>query len=281
LRFPLKVSSLIVGLGMLLTLAAAGSGLADGQQGAAPSDLLIDAMAGSGQPRQDFAPAAPPQEVLAGPRVDPTLLPPTSGPQQPVPAASPASATPQPPLSIAPTPSLTAVPVYIPDRLVIPAIALDARVITSTQREVMAWGTLYQQWLAPDEKAAGWQASSAPLGAAGNTVLSGHHNIFGEVFRHLADLEEGDLIWVYSDARSFAYRIVLVTILPERWQPMDVRLANAQWILPSQDERLTLITCWPYASNTHRLVIVAMPVDLNAIEAEELIPRVTPRPPSN
>jgi LPXTG-site transpeptidase (sortase) family protein len=29
--------------------------------------------------------------------------------------------------------------------------------------------------------------------------------------------------------------------------------------MPSTDERLTLITCWPYETNTHRLIIVALP----------------------
>ncbi len=49
-------------------------------------------------------------------------------------------------------------------------------------------------------------------------------------------------------------------ILPERDQPLSVRLANAQWIEPSTDERLTLITCWPKDNNTHRLIIVAVPI---------------------
>lgn len=28
---------------------------------------------------------------------------------------------------------------------------------------------------------------------------------------------------------------------------------------PTYDERITLITCWPYVSNTHRAVVVAEP----------------------
>lgn len=40
---------------------------------------------------------------------------------------------------------------------------------------------------------------------------------------------------------------------------VDVRMDNARWILPSTDERLTLVTCWPAKSNTHRLIIVASP----------------------
>jgi LPXTG-site transpeptidase (sortase) family protein len=49
-------------------------------------------------------------------------------------------------------------------------------------------------------------------------------------------------------------------IFPERFARLEQRVENARWILPSEDERLTLITCWPYESNTHRLVLVAKPV---------------------
>jgi sortase A len=49
-------------------------------------------------------------------------------------------------------------------------------------------------------------------------------------------------------------------ILPEKYQEIDVRMDNARWILPSDDERLTLVTCWPATSNTHRLIIVARPL---------------------
>jgi sortase A len=41
---------------------------------------------------------------------------------------------------------------------------------------------------------------------------------------------------------------------------LEVRLANAEWIKATEDERITLITCWPYESNTHRVVVVAVPV---------------------
>jgi len=38
-----------------------------------------------------------------------------------------------------------------------------------------------------------------------------------------------------------------------------VRQENARWIAPTDDERLTLVTCWPYTNNTHRVVVVAKP----------------------
>ncbi len=41
---------------------------------------------------------------------------------------------------------------------------------------------------------------------------------------------------------------------------LEIRKANAEWIAPTTNERLTLVTCWPKRSNTHRLIIVAEPV---------------------
>jgi len=56
--------------------------------------------------------------------------------------------------------------------------------------------------------------------------------------------------------------------LAEQGQPLDVRRENARWILPTSDERVTLITCWPYSANTHRLVVIAQPVEVLEVPAE-------------
>jgi sortase A len=153
----------------------------------------------------------------------------------------------------------TAPPSEIPVRIVIPALGLDAPVVPAQINVVKVSGQEYQQWLVPDEFASGWHAGSARLGEPGNTVFNGHHNVFGEVFGNLVEVEIGDVIQVYSSASEFSYQITNKMILPEKYEQLDVRMNNAQWILPSQDERLTLITCWPYESNTHRLIVVARP----------------------
>lgn len=148
----------------------------------------------------------------------------------------------------------------IPDRIVIPAIQLDARILPADYELVQIGGQVFQQWDAPYEYAAGWQPTSAMLGVPGNTVLNGHHNIYGSVFSGLVNLSEGDLIQVFSGSTIFDYQVTNHMILPERDQPLSVRMENARWLAPSVDERLTLITCWPQDSNTHRLIIVAKPV---------------------
>jgi LPXTG-site transpeptidase (sortase) family protein len=147
----------------------------------------------------------------------------------------------------------------IPVRLIIPAIELDAPVLTSEAEIVQIKGKPFQVWHAPAEFAAGWHVSSAPLGVPGNTVLNGHHNTHGEVFKRLVELEQGAEIILKSEARTFSYIILNKMILPEKYVPLEERVLNSQWILPSDDERLTIVTCWPYESNTHRLILVAQP----------------------
>ena len=147
----------------------------------------------------------------------------------------------------------------IPLRLIIPAIEMEAPILPAEAEVVAIAGKSYQVWRAPDQFAAGWHVTSATLGVIGNTVLNGHHNVKGEVFKRLVDLNPGDVVIVESESASHHYVILNRMILPEKYAPLAERIANAQWILPSEDERLTLITCWPYESNTHRLILVARP----------------------
>jgi LPXTG-site transpeptidase (sortase) family protein len=148
----------------------------------------------------------------------------------------------------------------LPQRLVITAINLDAPVVEAPLKEITIGRQVFSTWDVPNQFAAGWQQTSASLGKPGNTVLNGHHNEFGEVFKRLVDLKVGDQIVIDSDTRQFVYLVTNRLILPEKGQPVSVRLNNARWILPTNDERLTLVTCYPYTNNTHRLIIVARPL---------------------
>lgn len=147
----------------------------------------------------------------------------------------------------------------IPDRMVIPVIQLEAPVVPIEYQQYGIYDKIYYQWAVPNYYAAGWHDSSALLGVPGNTVLNGHHNAHGKVFQDLIRLEVGDTIYVYSGERAFEYTVAEKLLLPERYQSIETRTENARWIMPSEDERLTLVTCWPADSNTHRVVIVAFP----------------------
>lgn len=146
-----------------------------------------------------------------------------------------------------------------PIRILIPAIGLDAQVVPAKLLKVKVSGYLFDQWAAPDQFAVGWHPTSAGLGEIGNTVLNGHHNDHGEVFRRLVELKSGDSIMIFSQQGVFSYTVTNTMILQEVGVTLNQRMENSRWIAPSTDERITLVTCWPYESNTHRLVIVAKP----------------------
>lgn len=156
----------------------------------------------------------------------------------------------------------------IPVRIMIPSINLDAPIVPAQIEFERLAGKEFIEWFVPEEYAVGWHTTSAKLGAPGNTVLNGHHNAYGEVFKDLIGVNEGDYIWVASEENRFKYLITNKMLLPEKYEQLDVRTNNAQWILPSVDERLTLITCWPYETNTHRLIVVARPLSREEITPE-------------
>jgi len=159
-----------------------------------------------------------------------------------------------------PTPAL-------PTRIVIPAIGVDAPVVPVSWHTVEVDGQTQTVWEVPAMYAAGWHETSAPLGMPGNIVLNGHNTTHGEVFRDLYTLEAGDTIIVYSGDVPYTYAVSEILILPEAGQPLEVRLENARYAMPTDDERLTLVTCHPYGSLRYRLVVVAYPV---AILEEEI-----------
>jgi len=148
----------------------------------------------------------------------------------------------------------------IPDRLKIDSISLDAPILPEHYKEIFQNDQVFIQWRVPFRRASGWHDTTALLGHPGNTVLNGHHNEYGEVFKDLIDLKEGDLIDVYSGDTLFVYKVNTILLIPEKYQSMEERIKNASWIMPTTDERLTLVTCWPPESNTHRLIVVALPV---------------------
>ncbi len=150
-----------------------------------------------------------------------------------------------------------------PDRLVIPAIDLDTPVEAVGFRRVQqVGGKEYVQWQVPDRFAVGWHGISAGLGEVGNTVLNGHNNVYGRVFESLDQLNEGDLILVHSNNEIYQYQISSSEIVKERGETLDVRATNAEAIQETDDERITLVSCWPFNSNTHRIIIVAKPIGI-------------------
>jgi LPXTG-site transpeptidase (sortase) family protein len=166
-----------------------------------------------------------------------------------------------PEASPTPYPTPTPRPVVAPDRIVIPGIGLDASIDIVPQLELQLGEDVFTHWMAPDYYAAGWHQGSSFLGEPGNTVLSGHNDIFGGVFGNISDLKQGDELFVSSEGHTYRYVVAQVMRFEERYATLDQRLDNARWIMPSDDERVTLVSCWPPRSNTHRVIVVAAPAD--------------------
>lgn len=186
-------------------------------------------------------------------------------------AADPPILLPETPLEIGDLPSFAAVsdaPSFYnpsvpgqPVRIIIPKINVDAAVHRIGLQTLFEDGRRYFQWAVPSGYAAGWHETSTTLGQPGNTVLNGHNNIYGEVFRDLVELEFGDTIILYDNAgQTYTYEIQQQEVLAESDQPISVRIENARWVEATEDERVTLVSCWPYASNANRVIVIAKPV---------------------
>jgi sortase A len=120
-------------------------------------------------------------------------------------------------------------------RVQIPAIGVDSPIVQGDDWEQL-------------KKGVGQHVGSATPGEEGNLVLSAHNDIFGEIFRHLDKLQPGDEIIVSTEVRQYTYVVrALETVDPtavEVLQPTDYPSA-------------TLISCYPYRVNTHRIVVFA------------------------
>jgi sortase A len=156
-------------------------------------------------------------------------------------------------------------------RIVGESIGLDSPVVEVGWKQVMQNSQLTNVWEVA-EYAAGWHKNSMLPGQGGNIVLSGHHNIKGKVFRYIVDLEPGAVISLFTGDQRHDYTVVDKFIVKDKGEPEAIRRENAKWVGPFNEERVTLVTCWPYTNNTHRVIVIAKPVEtagasVNAVNA--------------
>ena len=137
-------------------------------------------------------------------------------------------------LSKAPLPVPTSGPEQA-TQIQIPAIGVDAPIVQGDGWEQLKQGVA--QYI-----------GSANPGESGNMVLSAHNDVYGEIFRDLDQLEEGEEIIVNTANHSFTYIISNIQIV----EPTDVDVME-----PTPDPTVTLISCYPYWVDTHRIVVRA------------------------
>ncbi|OQY45096.1 MAG: hypothetical protein B6242_11280 [Anaerolineaceae bacterium 4572_78] len=164
-----------------------------------------------------------------------------------------------------PTPTLTFTPDPYPpansspNRIVIESIEIDSPIVEVGWQLVEEEGQWFSTWETA-KNAVGWHENSSKPGHIGNIVLSAHHNVYGEIFRDLVDVKGGDIVTLYVDDQAYHYSVRSKFILLDMWISDEVRQENARWIGQFTDKRLTLVTCWPYNFNSHRVIVVAKPL---------------------
>jgi LPXTG-site transpeptidase (sortase) family protein len=135
-------------------------------------------------------------------------------------------------------------------QLAIPAINLDSDIVMLNYYTVTVQGQTYLEWQV-DDNMVGWHNVGEPLLESGNSVLNGHSDIKGMVFSRLNEVKLGDTMLLNQ---SYLYTVTDRVIVTEAGATIEQRVANAKWLLPTDDHRLTLITC---ISGTNRLIVVA------------------------
>jgi sortase A len=122
-----------------------------------------------------------------------------------------------------------------PTRIVISAIGVDWPIVAGDGWEELKRGV-------------GHHPGSANPGERGNMILSGHNDVFGEVFKDLEALHDGDQVQVFAGGRLFKYQVRAKRIT----NPNDLSVMQA-----TRESIVTLITCHPYRVDTQRLVVIA------------------------
>jgi sortase A len=77
-------------------------------------------------------------------------------------------------------------------------------------------------------------------------VLAAHNDVYGELFRYLPDVPVGEIITIYAGDEAFRYQITERRIIV----PKQVEV-----MLPTTGPTTTLISCYPYLIDTHRIVL--------------------------
>lgn len=105
--------------------------------------------------------------------------------------------------------------------------------------------------------------TSFPIGGSGcHSVISAHTGYPNQVFfDNLSELENGDLIYIKILDEVFVYSVCDKNVV----SPEDTHL------LDIYDDRdlLSLITCYPYGVNSHRLIVTAERIEAPAQTTDE------------
>ena len=107
------------------------------------------------------------------------------------------------------------------------------------------------------------EATALPIGGEGNhPVISAHRGLpSAELFTRLDEMDIGDVFYIHILDETLAYEVDQIeTILPEELSLLQPEKGK---------DLVTLLTCTPYAVNTHRLLVRGTRVPYEEAEAED------------
>ena len=111
-------------------------------------------------------------------------------------------------------------------RLTVQRLGIERPVLSNATGSALAFGI-------------GHVDGTAPPAAAGNCVLAGHRDSWAAF---LADLQLADDVVIETRGRRAVYRVDSTVI---------VRFDDARVLRDEGDDRLTLVTCWPFTGWLH------------------------------
>lgn len=249
--------AIVLGLGACIILAAFFAGYAVFYRARVGPGMAAPAMAqgpvATAEPAHTLVPTYTPTPI-SEPTIEPTPTPEAQSTTELVPTPIPEPTLPgeattsRPPATSPPT------------RLEVPGIGLDVPVRPVGVKTVGQGASARTVWSdLPD--AAGFHNTSAYPGNAGNTVINGHRDIYAAVFRRLDRMKVGDEVTLYVGQTAYPYQVTEVLVVPETFATAAQRVENQRLIGYLPEERLTLVTCTPVGLATHRLLVIAHPLE--------------------
>ena len=105
--------------------------------------------------------------------------------------------------------------------------------------------------------------SSLPIGGENtHAIISVHRGLpSAKLFTDLNRVEEGDVFYIHVLNKTLAYQVdQILTVKPEETESLGIQ---------DGEDLVTLVTCTPYAVNTHRLLVRGHRIDYDEAKAVE------------
>jgi len=158
--------------------------------------------------------------------------------------------TPTPTPIPTPTPTPTPQPPPPPVQIRIPSLGVTRSIVKLPRvrdRETGAWTwNTHRLFRSGRSDLVGhWEGSASP-GEQGNMILVGHNYGYGYngVFVALGHLKRGQKIYVVNKAgQTFTYQVATVNRVKWRRQTLGELTRHLEFLAPSSDERVTLVSC--------------------------------------